>query len=450
MGGACEMQKETQRDASKRASAPNAKRDVVMLAVLALVVRLAWLRWGAWMQNDVWEYLRLARNLVFHGVFSLSDGSVVGAAGDFAPTAFRPPLFPALIAALWWGEGEPVRAVLVANVVLGVLTVALVYFIARDKFNRATALIAGAALTLAPMTCWFTVTVLTETLFTFLATCGIFCWGRWRYALAGAAFGLAALTRPAILPFLVGVALLPLLPLVSTWRVKWRGHALLLLVALAVSSVWIVRNALVFDKLIPIAGSGWGTNLLCGTLETDTGGRVWTGTEWAALNLKTHPVTRVDENLSETEGDRVRMRRALERIAADPVQWFVVRARQYPKLFIDNGDYLLGASNLPLTEAVRTRRFSVVIVKTVFIGSNLLVMALAALGVWFERARFVELSHIVLFPLYGCLVHLPMWIEPRYFLPMMPAVFILAARAAVVIKGWGQHASRNARQTAGT
>jgi hypothetical protein len=32
-----------------------------------------------------------------------------------------------------------------------------------------------------------------------------------------------------------------------------------------------------------------------------------------------------------------------------------------------------------------------------------------------------------MFPVFGALIHLPMWIEPRYFLPMMPMVFIMAA-----------------------
>jgi len=53
---------------------------------------------------------------------------------------------------------------------------------------------------------------------------------------------------------------------------------------------------------------------------------------------------------------------------------------------------------------------------------------LAIYGMFLERRRFVSLTHIILFPIFLCLIHLPMWIEGRYSLPMMPLVLILAAR----------------------
>ena len=43
------------------------------------------------------------------------------------------------------------------------------------------------------------------------------------------------------------------------------------------------------------------------------------------------------------------------------------------------------------------------------------------------RAHWAATIYIWALPLFGALIHLPMWIEPRYFLPMMPMVFILAA-----------------------
>ncbi|HYE66318.1 MAG TPA: glycosyltransferase family 39 protein [Pyrinomonadaceae bacterium] len=398
-------------------------RDLLILTVIALAVRLAWLRWGAWNAVDALDYLAIARNIAFHYVFSLETG-----AGPLLPTAHRPPLYPALIAALWWGDSAPVSAVLWLQAGLGAATVALVYLIARDRFNRTVAIIACAGMIFAPMTCLFGAAVLTETLFTFLLTLGIFLWGRERFLRAGIIFGLSLLTRPTLLPFLLVLAALSLLP---QWRAHRRAYVTMLLMACAVSSVWVARNAIVFGHFIPIAASGWGTNLLVGTIETDTGGRVWTGTGWAPLNLETHPVTRTGAELNEVEKDRVRLRRALGRIADGPLHWLVVRAKQYPKLFIDNGDYLLGARNLPLREAIREPRPLVILTKTAFISGNLIVFALAAFGLFVERARFVSLGHIVLFPIFLSLVHLPMWIEPRYLVPAMPFVAILGARGAV-------------------
>ncbi len=400
------------------------QRDVIGIMLLAFLIRMAWLIWGAWMQHDSSEYLTLAQNIAFRHVFSLNSLTEPA-----LPTAFRPPLFPGLIAAMWWGNDPPVSAVLFINVLLGTFTAGLVYLIAKDVFDRRTAMLAGVAFSLAPMTCFFTVTILTESLFTFLVTAGAYFWKR-NGILAGIFFGLATLTRPVMLPFLAGLMLLPILPV---WRRSWRLHLMIGLTALAVSSIWIARNAIVFHRFIPVAASGWGTNLICGSMETDIGGHVWTGTSWAALDLKTHPLTVVEGNLSDAEKDRVLIFRALNRIANDPGHWFAVRTKQYPKLFIDNGDYLLGDYNLPLREALKQRRWLVVIVKSIFISVNLLVIALGTMGIFFERRRLESLSHIILFPIFGALIQLPAWIEPRYFLPMMPLVFILAASACTRI-----------------
>ena len=169
-------------------------------------------------------------------------------------------------------------------------------------------------------------------------------------------------------------------------------------------------------------------NLLCGTLETDTGGRVWNGEAWAPLDFKTNPVTRVDDVTDESEIDAIRMKRALTRIWQSPGTWLMVRAKQYPKLFIDNGDYLLGSANLPLREAFSQARWSVIFIKLAFIGGNLSIILLAVIGMWVLGPRLGDYGHIVLFPIFGMLVHLPMWIEPRYFVPMMPMIFILVMK----------------------
>jgi 4-amino-4-deoxy-L-arabinose transferase-like glycosyltransferase len=393
-----------------------AARDAMLLTLVAFFVRLAWLHWGAWEAVDSVQYLALSKNLAFHHVFSLDPQTLV-------PTAYRPPLYPAFIALLWWGESPPVLAVLLIQVMLGAATVGLVYLITRDLFARTTAVLAAVGMTLAPMTCHFTVVPLTETLFTFLVTMGLFLWGRGRIVGTGMILGLAMLTRPTILPFLICLLMLPLMP---AWRRYWRSHLLIFILAIGVAAVWVVRNAIVFDRFIPVASSGWGTNLLCGTLETDTGGRVWDGKVWGPLNLETHPLLQV-EAADESDKDRIRLSRAIRRIADHPVDWLKVRVKQYPKLLVDNGDYLLGNHNLSIREAIRVGRPLVVLLKAIFILSNLLVLILAGYGVFRERGRFVELEHIMLFPIFLLTIHVPTWIEPRYLLPAVPVIAILAA-----------------------
>ena len=129
----------------------------------------------------------------------------------------------------------------------------------------------------------------------------------------------------------------------------------------------------------------------------------------------------------ETEFDRVRLRAALDRIAHNPGPWLMARAQQYPRLFIDSGNYMFGQDGVPLRTAVQRRWFGQVIIRIVFILGNLLVFFFALVGTMVQRVRFADLSHLVLFPLFLCAVSLPLWIEPRYGLPMMPMIAILSA-----------------------
>jgi 4-amino-4-deoxy-L-arabinose transferase-like glycosyltransferase len=392
--------------------------DVLALAGMGLLIRLGQMRSGVWSSGDSPEYLTLAKNIVLHHSFSLGTE-----AGALLPTARRPPLYPALIAAFWWGESPPIAAIILLQILLGAATVGLVYLMAHDKFNRPVALIAGAIMALAPLSSHYTAAIMTETLFTFLITCGFFLWGREKPTWAGIFFGLGALTRPTMLPFLV---VLPLLSLLPAWRARWRVHLLILCAALAVSSIWIVRNAIVFGEPIPIAASGWGTNLLVGTIETKVvGDDVWT----AVIN---DPVLRVDvSGVSETEADRILLRMALRRIADDPLHWLSVRARQYPRLFIDSGDYWLHPSTLTFQEALRESRFIMVFRKIVFVFGHMLFWSVAFYGVYTQRKRFVELSHLTLFPIFLLLAQLPMWVETRYSLPIIPLVTIMASAGVV-------------------
>jgi 4-amino-4-deoxy-L-arabinose transferase-like glycosyltransferase len=396
-----------------------AKIEPVAITLLALAVRLAWVKFGSWESGDSQWYISAARNIVLNHFFS-ADGS--------RPTAFRPPLYSALIASLWLGESAPVFLVLLVQVVIGALTVTLVYLIARRHFGRTVAVLAGIGMAFAPMTGRFTAVILSETLFTFLLTVGVFFWAGKQYALTGIAFGLALLTRVTLLPFLV---LLPLLTLMGPWRSYRRGYLMIAVLSFAVASVWIVRNAVVFHRFIPIAAAGSGTNLLIGSMAVSEADDV---ARRKAL-LRSVDTAAGPQGNDETQFDRVRLRAALRRIADNPGHWLIIRAQQIPRLFIDSGSYLFGSDGIAFRAAIRERRIGQVLVRTGFMAGNLLVFLLALVGVVSERRRFVELSHLILFPIFLAAVSLPLWIEPRYGLPMMPLIAILSAAGVTSLPG---------------
>src|SRR5258705_769235 len=114
-------------------------REVAGLTSIALLTRLWWVWSSAWTAGDTAAYLTIARNLALHHVFSTS----VSTDWPLSPTANRPPLYPILIALLWWAHSPPIIVILMLQSVLGAATVVLVYRIRIDRFNRTVAVIPG-------------------------------------------------------------------------------------------------------------------------------------------------------------------------------------------------------------------------------------------------------------------------------------------------------------------
>jgi 4-amino-4-deoxy-L-arabinose transferase-like glycosyltransferase len=344
---------------------------------------------------DPADYIRLARNIRFHHVFSFSQGA------EIIPSYFRAPLYPTLIASLWWGDDPPLIAVLVVQVLLGTLTVWLTYLLARKFFDRKVALVAGIGMALAPMTGVTTGAFMSETLFTFLLILGIYQWAKERYVLTGFLFGLASLTRPTMLPFFGSLLLVSLM-----WKSKRKHFLVICLVGFLMAGVWTLRNAIVFGRFIPVQSAGSGTNLLLGTLEIPYGGNPWT-------RIAEHPAYQTGMRYEEPAVEDIFRQRAVERIKSRPFHWILLRLYQYPRLFMDSGQYVVEG----------------VFIKMAFLAGNFLLVVLAFMGAWTERRRFTELWPLLSFPIFLILFQAVVWCEGRYSLPIMPMFAIFAARS---------------------
>jgi 4-amino-4-deoxy-L-arabinose transferase-like glycosyltransferase len=217
---------------------------------LRLVVALAWAPSPV---ADAADYDRLARGLV-------EGRGYVSPSGQ--PTAWRPPLYPGFVAAVYAVAGEHPEAVRVAQAVVGAASAALVYVLAFGLLGSGPAWLAGglAAVDLASV---FSVSrLLSEALFTFLLVLSVALVvralgtsGRRSRAWAlggGLALGLGALTRGALV--LYPVALVPV------WLLARRGsgRALLAVVfgfVLAISP-WTIRNERALHAFVPVATQG--------------------------------------------------------------------------------------------------------------------------------------------------------------------------------------------------
>lgn len=390
--------------------APRTWPIIAALACVAVALRVAWVVWGSWSDGDTDEYLALARSIASSGMFSY-DGRTL--------SSYRPPLYPALLAAAMGLSSHPVGAVMALQVLLGTVTVLLTYSLASRLFNRRVAAVSAALLALAPMTSRYVATALTETVFTFLLVLAMWAWQQRSIAVSGVALGLAVLTRASLLPFVVVVLALTALP-------PFRRHRPVMLaiglVALVTIAPWMARNLHATGR-VTVADAGWGANLLYGTVDIGGGSNPWTQIQAVTADLHL-----AAEKTAESE--HAARDAALERIRANPGRWLLTRLRQYPRLLLDSGDYLpLAANTRSFREALATRQWDTVGLKMGFMAGNAIFALLAGLGIWRHRSRLVHLAPLWTFPVFLLVAQLPMYAEPRYGLPLVPFMAIFAAAA---------------------
>lgn len=183
------------------------------------------------------------------------------------PSAILPPVFPMIVAVLFKLFGVHTSASIIAvsslNCLFSALACIPVYLVAHRSFGSRVARWAGWGWALSPYGIYFAAEWAWSTHLLLLCL----CWLLYRSQriedsnniLAWAAFGLlggfAGLTEPSILvvvPFLVSL---------SMWRLRQAGKAWLvagltaaLTLALTISP-WIIRNAIVFHRFVPMRDS---------------------------------------------------------------------------------------------------------------------------------------------------------------------------------------------------
>ncbi len=228
------------------------QRGVVFkVAVCALVVRcvVVWLL-SDQLHADPDAYRQIAENLRQHGVYTTTT----------EPTAFRPPLYPLILATVATGGKVTIVAAAALNVLFGVVTVVLPYLLAFRWSLGRWSIGAAAMVAIDPLLLNQSALVMTETLATLLATAGLFALTIWSQrpslrlaVMAGAVFGLACVCRPTFIPWL-GLAALAMVAL-QCWnaevsRAKAVRRAAVCAIALVgcaamIVSPWAIRNYVV-------------------------------------------------------------------------------------------------------------------------------------------------------------------------------------------------------------
>jgi len=176
------------------------------------------------------------------------------------PTAYRPPLYPCVVALMMWLTGG-VWGVIAFQVMCGVLTVVLVVMAAYRSGLGEFSLVSGLIVALDPLLVSYTPNVMTETtsagLVAFLLWSTSLCRERWRPVVGGACLGLCALCRPTFLASgLIWGPLWWFSTLGAGRSVSLRGLLLVPCTMALVVAPWAIRNRVVLGDWIPSTTHG--------------------------------------------------------------------------------------------------------------------------------------------------------------------------------------------------
>jgi 4-amino-4-deoxy-L-arabinose transferase-like glycosyltransferase len=255
------------------------------VVVAGTAVRLAWAIYAARAPVGLHDpvFYRLLSDGLAHGHGYSYPPPFNGPGVGFAPTAYYPPMYPALLSVLRWitlhtplpdGATAPV---VVLNLVAAAASIVLVYAIARRLADERTALVAAALVAFWPNLILHSAVTLSETVF--IAVLLFAIWlavaGSWRtLSLArltaiGAVVGFATLVRPVALP-LIGALFVGWLVAGVGWRAALVRTGLVTIACAAVIAPWMIRNAVVMGATV--LSTNTGDNLCMSRQPGATGG----------------------------------------------------------------------------------------------------------------------------------------------------------------------------------
>jgi len=316
-------------------------------------------------------------------------------------------------------------AIVTFQTTLGLATTLLLYRIILHLFHQRRTALLGAFLwvTYIPMIA-VERDLLGESVLTFLLALAMLTFlngldrGRaWRWALAGLFFGLATLSRSALLYLVPVTIILTLFVSPRPWPRKLANAAVLLVVFGLTLTPWIIRNAQVYNAFIPdntlkgyniyrhnhiIAGDNYLRYVFIKEMEREIQRRLDEGIRQQRTDV------RGDEN--EYEMDRLYQQEALEIIKSYPGRYLLLSLYRIYPLLTDAG------VRIPLTITWR------------LIGAETIVLFVLALSTVIRRRgrpyTMLPLMALILLFMAG---HMLINARLRFLVPLMPYMIALAA-----------------------
>jgi 4-amino-4-deoxy-L-arabinose transferase-like glycosyltransferase len=378
---------------------------------------------------DEQQYSQIAHSIVAGHGFAWGPGD---------PTSIRPPLYPAVLAAVWAVSPDNLQAVRVLQILVGLATAVLVWILGTRLYGPTVGAWAAVVSWLYPSFIFYNFLILTETLFTFLLVAFVLLTVNtvqtpraWSAIGCGLTLGLAALTRsilwplPLILcPLLAVLIRAPLARRLALPCLVLAGYAL-------VVAPWAIRNTRL-QGVLTIVDTMGGMNLRMGNYEYTPDDRMW---DAVSLDGEKSWVRGLGSDLtgqSITEGQKEKwaQRKAIEYMRANPGVTLRRAIIKFADFWGLEREFMAGVQKglygPPMWFQV--------------IGSLAIVLAYVAIviagvaGMWLAAPVDWRLHVVMLLPIVVIMAaHTIVFGHSRYHLPLMPIIGLYAA--AVVAAG---------------
>jgi 4-amino-4-deoxy-L-arabinose transferase-like glycosyltransferase len=383
------------------------RMSLVSAAVLILLVHIlaVTLFFSDTSMPDERRYISIAENLLTTKTF----GPVPG-----VPFAMNPPLYPFFVAALFAISGYSLIVVRIAQAIIGTGNSLVTFGLARTLFPQrpVVAWLSMLSVGLYPVFFLWEGLILTETVY--ILTIQLCCWWWIRSVqsptlgsilLAGVGFGLSMLARETLY-FLVPVAVLAALLIIRRKRLCY--IALFATAYLLTLAPWMVRNKLVFDHMFFTGRTAYLMHSLTGRGYLDP---YYQRQDTEYTELGASPQALDMDRLAYTPVHYVR---SLSFARQEPVLYVRILAARLFELWLHPN----GLNRLP--ESLRL---------PYQIGHGLILL-LAGAGLWVAvRMRHWPLLVWCLVLPYNTVISVYTKPNPRYTIPFLPLVLILAALA---------------------
>jgi 4-amino-4-deoxy-L-arabinose transferase-like glycosyltransferase len=331
------------------------------------------------------------------------------------PTAYRVPVTVLWFAGIFVLFGYKLWPVMIGNWLLDVGTAVVLFQLARYIFpqKRSVAVLSVLMYAFYAPAMWVSYAAYAESLFTLLLMLHLLTLvhllnrpSLGRAAMGGLWLGLAALSRTVLLAFPAIILGLMLLRYRRLGQVV-KHFGMLGIVFVVVLSPWIIRNYLTFEAFIP-GNTGFGFGLIKNHYYLTSDDYLRELAPAKVLNAEMERLlnTRGDSlaNYNAANRDKLYVREALARIAQ--------RLDRYLVLSVNRLSYLW--FYLDFVERYNTQKLSVL-------------AATAISLIWERRVRASQTMPLWAIILYVTLFHMLIHSQPRYTVPVMPAVMLLAA-----------------------